>query len=230
MKSVDFDAFLSILYPPYVCLSQQQACIDFFYLSLRNFNRLQERSFEEWSSILDLSTRWGFTSICELALRRVEPPNPLQRLILARKYNIEEWMNPALLELCERQEPLSLEEARLMDFEDVVFVGTVRQTVRSSDLIVDGVGIRERIQARRSEKLSSPVSELQDSCALGPQSPPLDLAPSPPPAAPSTIVSLFEGNTVSEEDTEWSAQAARPKKSMKKSKKKPRPRPLTETM
>jgi len=141
---------------------------------------------------------------------------------LARKYTIEEWINPALLELCERQEPLSLEEAHLMGFEDVVFVGTVRQTVRSSDLIVDGAGIREHIQAWRSEKPSSPVSELPDTCALGPQPPLLDSAPSPPPAAPSTIVlfpfspqpvSLFEENPISE-DTDWPVKSKKPKKSV----------------
>jgi hypothetical protein len=115
VKSVDFDAFLSILYP-------------------QNYNTLEERSFEEWSSILDLSTRWGFASIRDLAIRRISymgrrpirqlglrSPATLSRLLLARKHAVEQWIVPALLELCESPEPLSLEEARLMDFEDVLF-------------------------------------------------------------------------------------------------------------
>ena len=144
-----------------------------FVRYLRNFNTLEERSFEEWSSILDLSTRWGFTSIRDLALRCVEPPNPLQRLILARKYTIERWINPALLGLCERQEPLSLDEARLMDFEDVVLVGSVRQTVRSPTPTVNSAGIKECIQAWRNEEPWRPASDVELKIASRPPSPDL---------------------------------------------------------
>jgi len=162
---MDFDAFLSVLYPQCASPSEQQARVLIFALSLRNFNKLEERSFEEWSSVLDLSTRWGFTSIRDLALRCVKPPNPLQRLTLARKYTIEQWIIPALLELCERQEPLSLDEARLMDFGDVVLVVSVRQTVRSPTLTVNGAGIRDCIQAWRSGEPWRPVSDPQEACA-----------------------------------------------------------------
>jgi hypothetical protein len=122
----------------------------------RNFNTLEERSFEEWSSILDLSTRWSFASIRDLAIRCLKPPSPLRRLILARKYAIGEWVDPALLELCERPEPLSLDEARLMDFEDVVLLGSVRQNVRSPTLTTNDAGIRDCIQAWRSGEPWSP--------------------------------------------------------------------------
>jgi len=138
VKVVDFDAFLSILYP-------------------QNYNTLEGRTFEQWSAILDLSTRWGFTNIRDLAIRCIKPPNPLDRLLLARKHAVEAWTLPALLELCERPEPLSLEEARLMDFEDVVLVGSVRQTVRSSTLTVSGTGIGNYVRAWKSGEPWSPV-------------------------------------------------------------------------
>jgi len=142
VKSVDFEAFLSVLYP-------------------QNFNTIEERSFEEWSSILDLSTRWGFAGIRNLAIRCLKPPSPLRRLLLARKYAVEEWVNPALLELCERPEPLSLDEARHMNFEDVVLVGSVRQNVRSTTLATDGAGIRDCIQAwRNGEPWSRPPTPV----------------------------------------------------------------------
>ena len=129
---------------------------------LRNYNTLEERSFKEWSSILDLSTRWGFTSIRDLAIRCIKSPNPVTRLVLARKHGVEQWILPALLELCEWPEPLSLEEARLMDFEDVVLVGSVRQTVRSSSLIVRGAEIRSCIRAWKRGEPWSPVSDIPD--------------------------------------------------------------------
>ena len=93
----------------------------------------------------------------------MKPPNPLDRLILARKHSVEEWTLPALLGLCERPKPLSLEEARLMDFEDVVLVGSVRQTVRSSILVVDGTGIRNCIRVWKVEEQSSSVPDIPNS-------------------------------------------------------------------
>lgn len=131
-------------------------------LILRNYNTLETRTFEEWSAILDLSTRWGFTSIRDLAIRCMKPPTPLDRLILARKHAVDEWILPALLELCERPEPIDLEEARLMDFEDVVLVGSVRQTVRSSTLTVDGTGIGKYVRAWE-RKSGKPCGSTPDS-------------------------------------------------------------------
>jgi hypothetical protein len=131
-------------------------------LMLRNYNTIEARSFKEWSSILDLSTRWGFISIRELAIRCINPPNSLSRLLLARKHGVEQWILPALLELCQRPEPLSLEEARLMDFEDVVLVGSVRQTVRSNSLMVRGAEIRNCIRAWKRGEPWSPVPDPPD--------------------------------------------------------------------
>src|SRR6267154_2387633 len=123
---------------------------------LRNYDIQERRTFEEWSAILDLSTRWGFTSIRDLAIRSIRPPDVLKKLLLARKNNIEEWTLPALLDLCLRRQPLSLEEARLMVFDDVILVGSVRQTSRLSSLTVEGTGIMNCIQAwQRREPWSS---------------------------------------------------------------------------
>ena len=148
VKSQDFDAFLSILYPLCV-LYIRINCNCVINILLRDFNSLEEHSFEELSSILDLSTRWGFTSIRESAIRRLNPPTPHQRLILGRKCAVDQWIPIALQELCERPQPLTPDEARLMGFEDVVLVVAVREKVRKQTLTVDSAEIRARIEAWR---------------------------------------------------------------------------------
>ena len=131
----------------------------YLFILLRNFNALEEHSFEELSSILDLSTRWGFTSIREMAIRRLNPPTPYQRLILGRKCGVDQWIPLALQELCERPQPLTPDEARLMDFEDVVLVGSVREKVRKHTLTANSAEIRDCIEAQRSgEPWESPAS------------------------------------------------------------------------
>jgi hypothetical protein len=121
-----------------------------FRALLRDFNSLEEHSFEELSSILDLSTRWGFTSIRESAIRRLKPPTPLQRLILGRKHGVDQWIPLALQELCERPQALTPDEARLLDLEDVVLIGSVREKVRKETIAENSAGIRGRIEAWRS--------------------------------------------------------------------------------
>jgi len=129
--------------------------VNFFYS--RDFNASENHSFEELSSILELSTRWSFTSIRELAIRRLEPPTPHQRLILGRKYGVDQWITLALQDLCERSQPLNPDEARQMDFEDVVLVWSVREKVRKQSLTVDSEGIRDCIVAlRRGEPWEQP--------------------------------------------------------------------------
>ena len=115
----------------------------------RNFGEI-DLSYEEWKSVLHLSTRWGFTSIRRLALGAIKPPTPHDRLLLARTHSIDDWVVPALSALCERTEPLTLSEARQMDIEDVVLVVTVRESIRSRTLQAKVAEISRYIEAAQA--------------------------------------------------------------------------------
>ncbi|KAN0130788.1 hypothetical protein V8E53_011463, partial [Lactarius tabidus] len=138
----DFEAFLSILYPHF---------------------EDHDLSYEQWRSVLHLSTRWGFASRRKLALESIDPPTPYDQLILARKYSVDNWILSALIALCERTAPLSLDEARGMDIEDVVLVATVREHIFRFG--VSAAEIPGRVEEMRAESLiriagslSSPAS------------------------------------------------------------------------
>ncbi|KAI9441583.1 hypothetical protein H4582DRAFT_1849224 [Lactarius indigo] len=133
----DFDAFLSILYP-------------------ENFEE-RDLSYEQWRSVLHLSTRWGFGSLRKLALRTINPPTSYDRLVLARTYTVDHWVVPALTALCERKTPLNLDEARGMNIEDVVLVATVREDIRSKAIPfgVSAAEISRRVEAMR--QVGTPV-------------------------------------------------------------------------
>lgn len=103
--------------------------------------------------MLHLSTRWDFSSIRRLALNNIQPPTPHDRLLLARTYSVDDWVNPALSALCERSAPLSLDEARQMGIEDVILVATVREDIRSHALQVDAAEIPRRVEAAQAGKL-----------------------------------------------------------------------------
>ena len=129
----------------------------------RNFGEI-DLSYEEWKSVLRLSTRWGFTSIRRLALAAIKPPTPYDRLLLARTYSVDDWVVPALSALCERTEPLTLSEARQMEIEDVVLVVTVREGIRSHTLQAKVAEISRYVEAAQAgiragcEAFAAPLS------------------------------------------------------------------------
>lgn len=145
----DFDAFLSILYPEYGWCSVVLQLADRGAYMYRNFGET-DLTYEEWKSVLHLSTRWGFTSIRRLALTTIKPPTPHDQLLLARTYSVDEWVVPALSALCGRTEPLTLSEARQMDIEDVVLVVTVRESIRSRALQAKVAEISRYVEAAQA--------------------------------------------------------------------------------
>jgi hypothetical protein len=122
----------------------------------RNFEQ-HDLSYEEWKSVLHLSARWNFASIRRLALNNIQPPTPHDRLLLARTYSVNDWVVPALSELCERRAPFSLDEARQMDIEDVVLVATVREDIRNHALQDDADEIPRVALTARAWKLVPPA-------------------------------------------------------------------------
>ncbi|KAF8270190.1 hypothetical protein EI94DRAFT_1798413 [Lactarius quietus] len=127
----DFEALLSVLYPT-------------------NFEA-HKLTYEQWRSVLHLSTRWGFASLRKLALKSINPPTPHDQLLLARTYSVEHWVLPALTALCSRTMPLSLDEARQMSIEDVILVATVREEIRGCALRVDAADIPHHLAKAEAE-------------------------------------------------------------------------------
>ncbi|KAH9175002.1 hypothetical protein EDB89DRAFT_430094 [Lactarius sanguifluus] len=133
----DFEALLSVLYPA-------------------NFEA-HELTYEQWKSVLHLSTQWGFTSLRKLALNSIKPPTSHDKLVLARTYSVDHWVPPALTALCERALPLSLNEARQMNMEDVILVARVREEIRGGALRVDVADIPRHVEVVLAEERNRPM-------------------------------------------------------------------------
>ncbi|KAJ6491612.1 hypothetical protein C8R47DRAFT_434771 [Mycena vitilis] len=114
VAAVDFDRFLAVMYP-------------------MNFATRDIASAEEWTSVLSLASRWEFVSLRELAMQHLfAVTSAVQRIALGRRYDIPGWLVPAYTEVCERKEPLTLAEGRLLGLDDAIRIGQVRHTIRYS--------------------------------------------------------------------------------------------------
>ena len=129
----------------------------------RNFDE-HNFSYEQWKSVLHLSTRWGFASLRKLALKSIVPPTACDKLLLARTYGVDDWVLPALSALCERKAPISLKEARRMDIDDVILITTVREEdSRRSPLFPGMTAISRRIEATQARMLVRAASDDDES-------------------------------------------------------------------
>ncbi|KAI6140487.1 hypothetical protein BKA82DRAFT_4179692 [Pisolithus tinctorius] len=78
-------------------------------------------STDQWKSVLSLSTAW--TAIDALT----KEASAVDRVVLSKKYKIEEWFLPALNELVKRREPITMEEAVQIGLEIGFTLACIRE-------------------------------------------------------------------------------------------------------
>ncbi|KAI4524605.1 hypothetical protein K525DRAFT_266865 [Schizophyllum commune Loenen D] len=83
VSSVDFECFLSLIYPTAI-------------------GEYDIHTVAEWTSVLRLATKWAFDRLRALAMREIEPlADAVDKIVLAREFDLGDvWIIPALKELC----------------------------------------------------------------------------------------------------------------------------------
>ncbi|KDQ58985.1 hypothetical protein JAAARDRAFT_109232, partial [Jaapia argillacea MUCL 33604] len=88
-------------------------------------------TFEAWSSVLALATKWSFKSVRFTAIRHLTTiASPIDKLVLGRQYDVLEWLQDAYVNICQRPEALSIEEAEKLGLKEAILISQVRQEVR----------------------------------------------------------------------------------------------------
>ncbi|KAL5633921.1 hypothetical protein ACGC1H_005945 [Rhizoctonia solani] len=59
----------------------------------------------------------------------------VDKIVFAREFDIKEWLAPAFVRLCEREERLSVEEARKLEVDSVLMISHMREQHRDRDNI-----------------------------------------------------------------------------------------------
>ncbi|KAI0694139.1 hypothetical protein BC835DRAFT_1415524 [Cytidiella melzeri] len=86
----------------------------------------------DWIALLSISTRYVFDKTRDLAITEISKQlaDPVQKITLANKYNIPQWLPPAFLELCKRDEPIADAEAETLGLFAVVRIARARELAR----------------------------------------------------------------------------------------------------
>ncbi|VDC03897.1 unnamed protein product [Peniophora sp. CBMAI 1063] len=115
----ELDAFLSILYPD-------------------NMITYDLHTPEDWQAVLRLAERWSCRPIIQLALHQLHTSSGhslVERLALAYRHNVEDWIRPALRALCLRPHSLTADEIRRLGPypEALAFIMSTREDARSGN-------------------------------------------------------------------------------------------------
>ncbi|EIW78706.1 hypothetical protein CONPUDRAFT_16120, partial [Coniophora puteana RWD-64-598 SS2] len=91
---------------------QETSSWDFKQLLRAMFCRYVEctppTTFDEWVAVIKLTHRWEMTALYQFAVKqahRLPNVDPVERLVLARTYDIHDWVRPAIYDILRREEP-----------------------------------------------------------------------------------------------------------------------------
>jgi tRNA A37 threonylcarbamoyladenosine biosynthesis protein TsaE len=110
----------------------------------------ETKNWEEWESVLKLATMWHFDFIRSQSIKTLSSMelDPVDKIILGRKYYVSEWMASALNDLAKRDAALNLDDFnRLFPITGPDFILKIAQ-VRESLNVTTGT-------TRHKEKCSS---------------------------------------------------------------------------
>ncbi|KAL1712972.1 hypothetical protein EV715DRAFT_277635 [Schizophyllum commune] len=109
VSRADFDRFLSYMFPS-------------------SLGKCDMTTSEEWLSILRLADKWRFTDLRAHALEMLKSTaSPIDRILIAREFDLPDWLLPAFIDLCRAPDPPSEAEAEHLGLSALVKIGRVRE-------------------------------------------------------------------------------------------------------
>ncbi|KAG9038607.1 hypothetical protein FRB95_000829 [Tulasnella sp. JGI-2019a] len=86
---------------------------------------------EEWAAALHLATMWHFDAARKYAIQNIESQypeqTPLERIVIAGKCQVGQWLHPAYLSLCNRPGPLTIEEGEVLGLGRALAICRLRE-------------------------------------------------------------------------------------------------------
>ncbi|KAJ2922399.1 hypothetical protein H1R20_g14696, partial [Candolleomyces eurysporus] len=87
--------------------------------------------------LLSVANRFGLEQIKDLAVNALGEEglvklDPVDKILLARQFDVSDWLQPAYVELCQRSKPLSTTEAGKLGAETAALIAHAREVYRDS--------------------------------------------------------------------------------------------------
>jgi hypothetical protein len=102
----------------------------------RNFNTPPLSTVDELASALRIAHNWGFASIHTLMSHSLfSVASSIDKVVFGHEFGLDEWLLDAYVDLCTRDEGLSLQQAERLGLSDVVKIWNLRQAIWRGEII-----------------------------------------------------------------------------------------------
>ena len=168
VTKLEMESFLGFVYFGYAFTLYRDPCID------KGDRMHDENTFtlESWINLLSFSTRFICDKIRSRSIREIEAiqsrVDPVERIVLAARHNVPQWLNGAYQELCQRQETLTEAEGEKLG------LSTVIKLMRAREILLSGSDLQDRFLSNkfgRSSGISSTALARTQPPDLGPVRP-----------------------------------------------------------
>jgi hypothetical protein len=91
---------------------------------------------DQWKAVLNFTTKWQFDDVRQTAISQLDQAKiePIEKILLALRCHVGEWLVPAINRICQREAPISLADAqRLMEVVDLEWLLKVTHVREASD-------------------------------------------------------------------------------------------------
>ncbi|KAG8686034.1 hypothetical protein FRC11_009631 [Ceratobasidium sp. 423] len=106
----DFEALLQVLYASYFSADQSQPSSTLIIPAFR------------------LAKMWNFTDLCANLKPIAETMfSEVDKIVFAREFQFDQWIVPAHVKLCQRNEPLNSEDAAKIGLSSLLFISRIRE-------------------------------------------------------------------------------------------------------
>jgi len=118
---------------------------------------IYEAPTEDWASILGLAHHWQFSQVKDLAIREMEKQTipALNKITIYHRYDVNrDLLFQSYMDLCLRDEPLTLIEAEELGLETWLMISTARESIRRGD------GSASPTANRSTEEVNRVISQV----------------------------------------------------------------------
>jgi hypothetical protein len=95
----------------------------------------ENKTAEDWASVLNLASKWSFESLRARAIAKVveAAASPVDQILVGRKYDVHDLLALGYASLCQSVAPLSYEEGVQLGMRDVINIYRLRYELYGSD-------------------------------------------------------------------------------------------------
>lgn len=128
-------------------------------------------SLRDWTALLSISTRFVFDRIRDLAILEISKQllDPVDKIMLANKYNIPQWLPSAFTDLCKRPEPIRDSEAELLGLRTIVRIARARELARDKGFVTSTLRSYypfDKLYSYNDKGISQVVDEVWPECVV----------------------------------------------------------------